>query len=93
MSDSQAGTETEEIDPCVVARMAEELATARSCPTVEQLFTARNRPAPLVLWSPTEDQLPLEGLRFLLKYWHVARGKDAMPPVGAIVIGVFTSEL
>ena len=84
MSDSQAGTETEEIDPCVVARMAEELATASSCPTVEQLFTARNRPAPLVLWSPTEDQLPHEGLRFLLRYWHVARGKDAMPPVGAI---------
>jgi hypothetical protein len=84
MSDSQAGTEIEEIDPRVVERMAEELATASSYPTVLQLFTTRDRPAPSVLWSPAPDQLPLEGLRFLLKYWDVARGKAAMPPVGAI---------
>jgi hypothetical protein len=84
MSDSQAGTEIEEIDPRVAERMAEELATASSYPTVHQLFTTRDRPAPLVLWSPAPDQLPLEGLRFLLNYWNVARGKAAMPPVGAI---------
>ena len=84
MSDSQAGTEIEEIDPRVVERMVEELATASSYPTVDQLFIARDRPAPLVLWSPAPDQLLLDGLRFLLKYWDVARGKAAMPPVGAI---------
>jgi hypothetical protein len=84
MSDSQAGTEIEEIDPRVVERMAEELATASTSPTADQLFTARDRPAPLVLWSPAADQLPLDGLRFLLNYWTVARGKAAMPPIGAI---------
>jgi hypothetical protein len=84
MSDSQAGTEIEEIDPRVVERMAEELAAANSYPTVHQLFTARDRPAPLIFWSPAPDQLPLEGLRFLLKYWDIARGRAAMPPVGAI---------
>ena len=84
MSDSVVGTEIEEIDPRVVERMAEELATASSFPTVDQLFTERDRAAPLVLWSPAFDQLPLEGLRFLLKYWEGARGKTAIPPVSAI---------
>lgn len=84
MSDQQAGTEIEEIDPRVVERMAEELATAGASPTADQLFTARDRPAPLVLWSPAADQLPLDGLRFLLNYWTVARGSAAMPPIGAI---------
>jgi hypothetical protein len=84
MSNSQTGTEIEEIDPRVVERMAEELVAASRCPTVDQLFTARDRPAPLILWSPAPDQLPLEGLRFLLKYWQDARGAAAMPPVSAI---------
>ncbi|HEV8389298.1 MAG TPA: PAS domain-containing protein [Dongiaceae bacterium] len=84
MSDSQGGAEIEEIDPLVVERMADELATAGCSPTVDQLFTARDRPAPLVLWSPTLDQLPLDGLRFLLKFWNDARGPAAMPPVAAI---------
>jgi hypothetical protein len=84
MSDSQAGTEIEEIDPRVVERMAEELATASSFPTVVQLFTARDRPAPLIHWSPALDQLPLKGLRFLLKYWEDARDQAAIPAISAI---------
>jgi len=84
MSDSRAGTEIEEIDPRVVDRMTEELSSTGSSPTLDQLFIVRDRPAPLVVWSPAPDQLPLEGLRFLLKYWQVARGSAAMPPVGAI---------
>ncbi|HET6158744.1 MAG TPA: PAS domain-containing protein [Dongiaceae bacterium] len=84
MSDSQIGTEIEEIDPRVVERMAEELATANASPTVDRLFIARDRAAPLILWSPTLDRLPLDGLRFLLNYWDEARGRAAMPPVAAI---------
>lgn len=84
MSDSQIGIEIEEIDPRVVDRMAEELATANVSPIADQLFTARDRPAPLVLWSPALDQLPLEGLRFLLRFWNDARGLEALPPVSAI---------
>lgn len=84
MSDSPAGTEIEEIDPRVVERMAEELSTAGSSANLDQLFIDRDRPAPLIVWSPAPDQLPLEGLRFLLKYWNGARGTAAMPPVSAI---------
>jgi hypothetical protein len=84
MSDSQAGTELEEVDPRVVERIAEELSTAGSSSTLDQLFTVRDRPAPQIVWSPLPDQLPVEGLRFLLNYWTTARGKAVMPPVGAI---------
>ena len=84
MSDSQAGAELEEVDPRVVERMAEELSTAGSSSTLDQLFTVRDRPAPQIVWSPLPDQLPVEGLRFLLNYCTVARGKAAMPPIGAI---------
>jgi hypothetical protein len=84
MSDSQAGQEIEEIDPRVVERIAGELATADSSPTLDQLFAVRDRPVPLVVWSPAPAQLPLEGLRFLLQYWKDARGKAGLPPVAAI---------
>lgn len=84
MSDAQASTEIEEIDLRVVERMAAELAITGASPTVDQLFTARDRPVPIVVWSPAPDQLSIEGMRFLLNYWTVARGTATMPPVGAI---------
>ena len=84
MSEQRISSETEEIDLQVVARMAEELATAQISPTAESLFTARDRPAPLVLWSPTIEALPLDPLRFLLTHWNEARGGATMPPVAAI---------
>jgi len=84
MSDAQAGTEIEEVDPRVVDRIAEELSTVGSSSTLDQLFIVHDRPRPEIVWSPAPDQLPLEGLRFLLRYWQLARGTNAMPPNGAI---------
>jgi hypothetical protein len=82
--DPQIGTEIEEIDLRVVERMADELTTANVSPVADELFTARDRPAPLVVWSPSSDQLPLEELRFLLRFWQHARSGSSMPPVSAI---------
>jgi len=84
MSDPPITSEAEEIDLQIVEQMGRELTTARISPTAEQLFTALDRPAPLVLWSPTVEGLPLEPLCFLLNYWNDARGNATMPPVAAI---------
>jgi len=84
MSDSRTDAEAQEIDPQTVERMADELAAGEISPTAEHLFTSRGRAAPLVRWSPTANSLPVEGLRFLLDYWHAARATADMPPVNAI---------
>ncbi|WP_162917017.1 PAS domain-containing protein [Dongia deserti] len=64
--------------------MAEELAKSSFSPTADDLFTALDRAAPIVVWSPPPGSLPLDGLRFLLKYWDDARDQATMPPVSAI---------
>ena len=84
MPDTQLGSEAEVVDPETVGRMTEELASGSFSPTADRLFTALDRPAPLIAWSPDADALPLDGLRFLLEYWDSARGQAVTPPVSAI---------
>ncbi len=84
MPDTQLGSEADEVDLQTVGRMAEELAKSSFSPTADDLFTALDRAAPIVVWSPPPGSLPLDGLRFLLKYWDDARDQATMPPVSAI---------
>jgi hypothetical protein len=47
-------------------------------------FAARNSEAPVVIWSPTPEQLATPQLRFLLEHWNTLRGGRKMPSRGEI---------
>ena len=71
-------------DDAEVDQMVDEIVAESASPTAEALFAAHGRGGVRVHWSPTPEQLPLEGHRILLKYWLGARDAAAIPPVSAI---------
>ena len=66
-----------------VATLSERLA-AGDANAFAEWFARRGGDPPVVIWSPTPEQIGAAQLRFLLTHWDALRGTRAMPSRGEI---------
>ena len=69
--------------PPSLDELTTDLVAGRDDSTKRLFLLYRARP-PAVIWSPVEDALPYQQLRFLLTYWTGKRGGRDLAPAAAI---------
>ena len=78
-----AAVEQDGFDLAALDRIAVELCNGEAS-TVAQLYAHAGVAPPTVVWEPGPDDLPVDGLRFLLDHWCGIAGESSLPLVSTL---------
>ncbi len=82
-ADRMAAVEQEGFDFAALDRIAVEMCNGETS-AVAQLYAHARVALPTVVWDPGPDDLPLDGLRFLLDHWRGIAGASSVPLVSTL---------